>query len=76
MTALRTSRAFHSAILLAAGMVVGGGLLGGLPLMADAASTEAARPIAQATDRCAGPDEVATFVCRNTWLAATRYANR
>ena len=77
MTTLLRSRASHSAIMFAAGMVVGGSLLGGLPMIADAGFKEPARAVEQArADRCGGNDEVATFVCRNTWLASTKYAHR
>jgi hypothetical protein len=74
---LRTSRTAHFAMMFAAGAVVGGSLLGGLPRMAEAALAVQATSAQQARpDRCAGGTEVSAFVCRNTWMAATRYGNR
>ena len=74
---LRTSRAAHSAMMFAAGLVVGGSLLGGLPRMAEAGLMVQAKSAQQARpDRCAGGTEVSAFVCRNTWMASTRYGIR
>jgi hypothetical protein len=71
------SRVSHSAIMFASGLVIGGGLLGGLPRLAKAGLNEPARAVVQVqTDRCAGGDEVSSFVCRNTWMASTRYSHR
>ena len=77
MSKLLNSRASHSAIMFTAGVVVGSGLLVGLPRIADAGSKEPIRPIEQTrADRCSGGDEVSAFVCRNTWMASTRYSHR
>ncbi len=44
--------------------------------MAEASLTEQAAVEQARADRCGGGDEVSAFVCRNTWMAATRYSAR
>jgi hypothetical protein len=70
MTTARTSRVAHSAIVFAVGLVVGGSLLGG-PRIAEAGLREQTR-----ASKCGGGNEVSAFVCRNTWMAGTRYGTR
>jgi hypothetical protein len=76
MTTLLSSATSRSIAIFAAGVVGAGGLLG-LPRATDAGQTEATRSMEPArSNACGGADQVAAFVCRNTWLAATRYGNR
>jgi hypothetical protein len=64
----------HAAVMFALGVVVGGGLLGGVPRDAQAVARMQSTSSVKAT--CASNDAVADFVCRNTWLANTRHSYR
>lgn len=61
-------------VIFALGVIVGGGLLGGMPQ--DAQAVPRASVAVTAKAGCASHDAVADFVCRNTWLANTRHNYR
>jgi hypothetical protein len=65
---------FQAAVVFALGVVVGGGFLSGF------AQSPAAVAEPMITSRinstCSSGDDVADFVCRNTWLANTRHSYR
>jgi hypothetical protein len=63
----------RSALTVATGLVLGG--LGGGFLRLESVTgpgRQTTQPV-QASDRCAGGDEVSAFVCRNNWLANTKH---
>ena len=64
----------QAVVVFALGVMVGGGLLGGMPQDAQAVPRAALPGAVRAT--CASHDAVADFVCRNTWLAHTRHSYR
>jgi hypothetical protein len=64
----------QAVVMFALGVVVGGGLLGGMPQTAQAVAGASITGAAKRT--CTSNDAVADFVCRNTWLAHTRHSYR
>ena len=64
----------HAVMMFALGVMVGGGLLGGVPQ--DAQAIPSKQGISGVRATCASNDAVADFVCRNTWLANTRHSYR
>ncbi len=64
----------QAAVVFTLGVVVGSGMLGGF--------THAPRVLAEPVitsgikSTCTSGDDVADFVCRNTWMANTRYTYR
>jgi hypothetical protein len=64
----------QAAVVFSLGIIVGSGVLGGF--------TKPTQPLADPVitgsvqESCASADAVADFVCRNTWLANTRYSHR
>ena len=64
----------QAAVVFSLGVIVGSGMLGGFTkptlLLADPVITGSLE------GSCASGDAVADFVCRNTWLANTRYSHR
>lgn len=64
----------QAVVVFALGIMVGGGLLGGMPQ--DAQAVPRATLTGTARAGCASHDAVADFVCRNTWLAHTRHSYR
>ena len=63
----------QAAVVFALGLVVGSGFIGGFaprPVLSDPVTTGSVKAT------CASGDAVADFVCRNTWLANTRYSYR
>ena len=64
----------QAVVMFALGVVVGGGLLGGMPQQAQAVAAPVITGTVNAT--CTTGNEVSDFVCRNTWLANTRHSYR
>jgi hypothetical protein len=64
----------QAVVVFALGVMVGGGLLGGMPQDAQAVPRATLPGAVRAS--CASQDAVADFVCRNTWLAHTRHSYR
>ena len=64
----------QAVMMFALGLIVGGGVMGGMPQDAQAISGAPLTGAVQA--RCASDNAVANFVCRNTWLAHTRHNYR
>jgi hypothetical protein len=64
----------QAAAVFALGVLVGSGFLGGFTQLSavipEPAITSGVKPA------CTSDDAVADFVCRNTWLANTRYSFR
>jgi hypothetical protein len=60
-------------IVLSLGVLVGGGVLGFAPNVRPTPDTVTTGGVQPA---CTSGDAVADFVCRNTWLANTRYSYR
>ena len=64
----------QAATAFAVGVMVGGGLLGGMPQ--DAQAVPRTTVTGTVKGSCASHDAIADFVCRNTWLAHTRHTYR
>jgi hypothetical protein len=70
----RFQQAMHgSAVTIVAGLVLGGLAGGFLRTEGMTGPERQTTQLVQASDRCAGGDEVSAFVCRNTWFAHTKY---
>jgi hypothetical protein len=64
----------QAAVVFSLGVIIGSGMLGGF--------TKPTQPLADSVitgsvqGSCASGDVVADFVCRNSWVANTRYSHR
>jgi hypothetical protein len=66
--------AFQAVVMFALGLVMGASLLSGMSKEAQAIPASAITGGVKAT--CTSTDAVADFVCRNTWMANSRYSYR